>query len=83
VTTHIVNGSDLIRDSSDGLQKLKNAIALFEVCFGSIAPNTARVLRRRMSVAPRKRQSAAKMRPVVKGQSQTSANRPITSSAAA
>ena len=34
----------------------------------SIAPNTARVLRRRMSVAPRKRQSATKMRPVVKGQ---------------
>ena len=38
------------------------------VADGSIAPNTARVLRRRMSVAPRKRQSAAKMRPVVKGQ---------------
>jgi len=29
--------------------------------YGSIAPSTARVLQRRMSVAPRKRQSAAKL----------------------
>ena len=47
------------------------------------APNTARVLQRRMSVAPRKRQSATKMRPVVKGQQATSACHSITSSAVA
>ena len=38
---------------------------------GSIAPNTARVLRRRMSVAPRKRQLATKVRRVVKGHFET------------
>jgi hypothetical protein len=38
------------------------------VAFGSIAPNAARVLQRRMSVAARKRQLATKMRHVVKGQ---------------
>jgi hypothetical protein len=31
VTTRSINGSNLIRDSSDGLQKLKNANALSEV----------------------------------------------------
>ena len=35
---------------------------------GSIAPNAARVLQQRMSVAPRKRQLATKVRRVVKGQ---------------
>jgi hypothetical protein len=34
----------------------------------SIAPNAARVLQQRMSVAPRKRQLATKVRRVVKGQ---------------
>jgi hypothetical protein len=37
VTTRIINGSNLIRDSSDGLQKPKNATALSEVCLGSNA----------------------------------------------
>ena len=41
---------------------------LSEDRFGSIAPNAARVLQRRMSVAARKRQLATKMRHVVKGQ---------------
>jgi hypothetical protein len=40
---------------------------------GSIAPNAARVLQQRMSVAPRKRQLATKVRRVVKGQQQTHA----------
>ena len=35
--------------------------------FGSIAPDVARVLQPRMSVAPRKRQLATKVRRVVKG----------------
>jgi hypothetical protein len=38
---------------------------------GSIAPNAARVLQQRMSVAPRKRQLATKVRRVVKGHKQT------------
>src|SRR4029077_9136616 len=40
--------------------------------FGSSAPNAARVLQRRMSVALRKRQLATKTRHVVKSQTQTS-----------
>ena len=36
-----------------------------------IAPNAARVLQQRMSVAPRKRQLATKVRRVVKGQTAT------------
>jgi hypothetical protein len=39
--------------------------------YGSIAPNAARVLQQRMSVAPRKRQLATKVRRVVKGQQET------------
>ena len=41
--------------------------------YGSIAPNAARVLQQRMSVAPRKRQLATKVRRVVKGQEETHA----------
>ena len=41
--------------------------------FGSIAPNAARVLQQRMSVAARKRQLATKVRCVVKGQDRTHA----------
>ena len=41
---------------------------------GSIAPNAARVLQQRMSVAARKRLLATKVRCVVKGQYVTSAN---------
>jgi hypothetical protein len=37
VTTRIIDGSNLIRDSSDGLQKLKSATALSEVCLGVIS----------------------------------------------
>jgi hypothetical protein len=40
---------------------------------GSIAPNAARVLQQRMSVAPRKRQLATKVRRVVKGHKETHA----------
>src|SRR6202040_557877 len=40
----------------------------FHVAFGSIAPNAARVLQQRMSVAARKRLLATKVRCVVKGQ---------------
>jgi hypothetical protein len=43
---------------------------------GSIAPNAARVLQQRMSVAPRKRQLATKVRRVVKGHKPTSLIRP-------
>ena len=39
-----------------------------DVRIGSIAPNAAGVLQQRMSVAPRKRQLATKVRRVVKGQ---------------
>jgi hypothetical protein len=46
--------------------------------FGSIAPNAARVLQRRMSVAPRKRQLATKMRHVVKGHEPTLERIPVT-----
>jgi hypothetical protein len=38
---------------------------------GSIAPNAARVLQQRMSVAARKRQLATKVRRVVKGHKET------------
>ena len=41
---------------------------------GSIASNAARVLQQRMSVAPRKRQLATKVRRVVKGHKATSAS---------
>jgi hypothetical protein len=39
-----------------------------DVWLGSIAADAVRVLQRRMSVAPRKRQLANKLRHVVKGQ---------------
>jgi hypothetical protein len=42
---------------------------------GSIAPDVVRVLQPRMSVAPRKRQLATKVRRVVKGQEETHAPR--------
>jgi hypothetical protein len=44
-----------------------------DVRVGSIAPNAARVLQQRMSVAARKRQLATKVRCVVKGHFQTHA----------
>jgi hypothetical protein len=42
-------------------------------CLGSFTSNAVRALQRRMSVAPRKRQSATKMIAVVKGQFRTHA----------
>ena len=47
------------------------------VSSGSIAPNTARVLQERMSVAPRERQLATKVRRVVKGQQETNGSAAI------
>jgi hypothetical protein len=51
---------------------LGKVIVSVDVAVGSIAPNAARVLQQQMSVAPRKRQLATKVRRVVKGQSATS-----------
>ena len=52
--------------------KTRDSDRINDVPSRSIAPNAARVLQQRMSVAPRKRQLATKVRRVVKGQERTS-----------